>query len=63
MDVPTDWVAQVNGAQSAVELEELRRSVNRGRPYGSEDWQMRMAKKLGLEFSLHPRGRPRKNAG
>ena len=63
IDVPTDWVAQVNGAQSAAELEPLRCSVNRGTPYGSHDWQMRIAKKLGLQFSLHPRGRPKKEAG
>lgn len=62
IDVPTDWVAWVNQAQSDVELEALRRSVNRGMPYGSDAWQMRMAKKLRLEFTLHPRGRPRKEA-
>ena len=26
-------------------------------------WQMRMAKKLRLEFTLRPRGKPRKEAG
>lgn len=63
MEMPTDWVTQANWAQSVAELEELRCSVNRGRPYGSEDWHMRMTKKLGLEFSLHRRGRPRKDPG
>lgn len=62
IEVPTDWVERVNGAQSAAELEALRHSVNRGTPYGSDGWQMRMAKKLRLEFTLHPRGRARKEA-
>ena len=29
-------------------------------PYGSESWQHATAARLGLEASLHPRGRPRK---
>ena len=63
IEVSIDWVAHVNEAQSAAELEALRCSVNRGTPYGSDTWRMRTARKLGLEFSLHPRGRPRKEAG
>jgi len=46
IDMPTDWLGQVSEAQSAAELEVLRRSENRGTPYGSDAWQMRMAKKL-----------------
>jgi putative transposase len=42
------------------ELEALRRCVNRGRPFGDESWTERIAAKVGLEFSLHPLGRPRK---
>jgi len=49
-------------AVEAVIAEELWRSVNCGTPYRSADSQMRIAKKLGLEASLHPRSRPRKEA-
>jgi len=49
----------MNGAQTAGELDALRKSVNRGTPYGSEDWTIRVANMLALEFTLHPRGRPR----
>jgi putative transposase len=38
--------------------EAIRRSVNRGRPYGEAAWIERCAEKLGLEFTLRPRGRP-----
>ena len=57
---PRDWVELVNAVQTEAELEALRTSVLRGRPFGQEDWQRRTAKQLGLEFTLRPRGRPRK---
>jgi hypothetical protein len=33
-----------------------------GNPYGSEHWTMRIANMLELEFTLHPRGRPRRES-
>lgn len=57
---PADWLAWVNQACTPAELESLRRSVNRGQPYGQEAWREKTAKRLGLESSLRPRGRPRK---
>jgi putative transposase len=59
---PKDWVARVNRALSRKDLEALRVSVNRGRPFGGEDWQRRAAKRLGLESTFRPRGRPKKAA-
>jgi putative transposase len=40
-------------------LQALRRSVHRGRPYGTPEWQRRVAKRLGLESAYRPTGRPR----
>ena len=60
VETPKDWIDWVNGPQTAAELEALRKSVSRGAPYGSEDWRIRIANMLHLEFTLHPRGRPRK---
>jgi len=57
---PRNWVQLVNEVQTEAELEALRTCVLRGRPWGSEDWQRRAAKQLGLEFTFRPRGRPRK---
>jgi len=57
---PRNWVAWVNQPETETELEVLRRSVQRGRPFGGEMWVHRMAKRLGLESTLRPRGRPRK---
>jgi putative transposase len=57
---PRQWLQWVNQALTPAELELLRRSVNRGTPYGSPAWCERTARRLGLESTLRPRGRPRK---
>ena len=57
---PRNWLAQVNKPQSKAEEEALHRAIDRGQPYGTEKWVDRIAKRLGLESSLRPRGRPRK---
>ena len=54
-----DWVARVNRPHTASELESLRLSVQRGRPFGEEAWVGRMTKRFGLESTVRPRGRPR----
>jgi putative transposase len=58
--LPEHWVAHVNAAETEGELEALRRSVLRGTPYGSGEWQKRTGVRLGLQATLRPRGRPRK---
>ncbi len=57
---PRDWVAHVNEPQTELELEAIRRSVSRSQPYGGGDWVKRTARKLGLESTLRPPHRPRK---
>jgi putative transposase len=57
---PKNWPALVNKPQTDGETEAIRLSVSRGRPFGADKWQATTAKRLGLEFTLHPRGRPRK---
>jgi len=55
-----NWVGLVNAVQTEGELDAMRRSVRCGGPFGDEVWQQSTAKQLGLEFTLRPRGRPRK---
>jgi putative transposase len=55
-----DWLRHVNRAQSEGELLALRKCVERGIPYGGERWQRTTVTALGLESTLRPRGRPRK---
>src|SRR5277367_1455506 len=54
---PSDWKAWVNRAETRAELQALRLCVKRGRPYGDDQWEERMARQLGLESTLRPRGR------
>mgnify|MGYP001577346827 CR=1 len=60
--LPRNWVARVSAPETAMELSALRHSVNRATPFGSPAWVTRTARRLGLEASLRPRGRPRKDA-
>ena len=53
-----DWLAYVQTPHTEAELAALRRSVERGAPYGSTAWVERTAAQLGLESSLHSPGRP-----
>jgi len=58
--LPRNWVARVNAPETDAELASLRQSVNRCTPLGAPAWVIRTAARLGLEASLRPRGRPRK---
>ena len=58
---PADWLNRVKRAETKGELESLRRCVKRAQPFGSDLWINRMIKQLGLESTVRPRGRPRKN--
>ena len=60
--LPARWIEEVNRPQSEAELAALRRSVQRGQPYGEESWVRRVAGRLGLQSTLRPRGRPRQAA-
>ena len=56
---PRQWVGWANRPETASELEDLRCSAQRGRPFGSQGWVVRIAKRLSLESTLRPRGRPK----
>jgi putative transposase len=59
---PADWLDYVDEPQTEAEVERLRESLRRGRPFGDLAWMKRTAQRLGLEASLRPRGRPKKTA-
>ncbi len=58
--MPRNWVERVNCAQDEEEMAALRRARDRGRPYGQDPWANAVAKRLGIESSLRPIGRPKK---
>ena len=53
------WVDRVNAPLSKQELEAVRLSAHRGRPLGDEGWVESTARRLNLESTMRPRGRPR----
>ena len=53
------WIHHVNLPQPEAELQAVRRSVQRGRPFGEEQWSDRVVHRLGLETTIRFRGRPR----
>jgi len=61
MERPADWIEIINTADNASELDDLRSSAQRGRPFGIEDWTINIAKQLGLEATMHSRGRPKRS--
>jgi len=62
MPRPTDWLQLVNQPQTEAEVEALRWCVNRGRPFGDPDWVTDTAKRLGLEWTIRPCERPKKQS-
>ncbi len=61
MERPKDWIEFVNGSERESELDNLRSSAQRGRPFGNEDWVIKVAKQLGLESTMTSRGRPKRS--
>ena len=56
MERPKDWNKFVSGSDRDSELEALRRSARR--PFGSENWMIKIAEQLRLEPKMNSRGRP-----
>src|SRR5271165_3557780 len=59
---PTNWLKLVNQPQTEAEVAALRCCINRGRPFGDPDWVTDTAERLGLECTVRPRGRPKKQS-
>ena len=60
VDRPNNWVAWVNEPQTQQELDAIRQSLARSRPFGSEIWHESVSRQLGIILAPRPRGRPKK---
>jgi putative transposase len=40
------------------EISSVQESLKRGSPLGDDTWTRKMAARLGLQYTLNPRGRP-----
>ena len=56
------WKARVNQDLSKQELDAVQRSEERSCPLGGSDWVASTVKRLNLESTVRPRGRPKKLA-
>ncbi len=54
------WSEVVHRPLEEQTLASIRRSSGTGLPYGDPAWVERLAKKLNLDLTIRPRGRPRK---
>jgi putative transposase len=54
------WIHRVNEPLSEKELKAVRKSAQRGQPLGDEAWVESIARRLNLESTMRPRGRPSK---
>jgi putative transposase len=54
------WAHLVHHAMDEDLLQDVRASSAASLPYGDADWVKRLAKRLGLDLTRRPRGRPRK---
>ena len=59
IDRPRGWVATVNELLSEPSLAQVRASIRRDRPLGTDRWTQRVAKQMGLESTLRNPWRPK----
>ena len=62
IDIPDNYINLVNMPQTDTELESLRYSVNKGKPYGSNNWTDKLIDKFNLRSTLRNQGRPKKGS-
>lgn len=55
-----DYLKIINREPDKEIIKTIRQSVEKSKPFGSLNWIIATAKKLGLTSSLRPRGRPKK---
>ena len=60
-DRPAHWTEHVNAALTGKEIERLEVSERRGRPFGSDAWVARTVARLGMQHTVRPEGRPKKD--
>lgn len=59
---PADWLRRVNRPLTDKEVEKMQASLARGRPFGDDAWTARTLRRLHLEHTVRPEGRPPKQA-
>ena len=63
IDLPRNWSKLVQDQLPTDQADKLTNSLIRGTPLGQPDWTQKTAKKMNLQSTLNPRGRPKKGTG
>ena len=61
VDRPRGWTELVNEAIKSDQRQRILKSMERGRPLGGDAWTLEIARRLDLQYTLNPRGRPAKS--
>jgi len=59
VELPKNYRQWINASESPKEIEKIRMSVNKARPYGAEDWVKKTVEQFSLGSTLHNPGRPK----
>jgi putative transposase len=59
IDLPKDYLEVVNDTPKKEQLESIRYSVNKGKPYGTLTWVDSMIEKFNISHTLRGPGRPK----
>lgn len=62
LPIPPNWNESLDQELSQDKLSAIIQCIDRGRPIGESDWVTKVAKRMSLESTLRPRGRPPKEA-
>ncbi|MBI4599684.1 transposase [Candidatus Uhrbacteria bacterium] len=57
---PRDYLKWLKEPEEDNVLKKIRSSVNRGQPFGDEEWSDAMIKAFNIQSTVTPRGRPKK---
>ena len=60
MILPNNWQEFINTKEDKIDVITIRNSIERQAPLGEESWTAKVSKMYGLESTLKPRGRPKK---
>ena len=62
IDIPKDYINLVNMSHTEKEIESLRSSINKGKPYGYTNWIDKVINRFSLGATLKNPGRPKKGS-
>jgi putative transposase len=61
--LPRNWPVLVGQSVAETDVSRIQNSIQRGTPLGLAQWVVQTAKRMALEATLRPKGRPRKSTG